>query len=182
MRYSAASFYLCSQTFACLVLASDYAPGAIKEPGHSWECGWQTDRSGQPARGLGCAGSTPKSQTAAGAHASAEACEKWCCEAEHVKVGPSVPGGWEATLVDAGPACNFWQWTDLHVTGNGGCWIGVVSPAVPYVISPVAPGVWIGAEGCTRRAGWGAEFLVVFGISMAVYLAGGVVYGKRVVS
>jgi hypothetical protein len=59
--------------------AAAYPPGAALLPGgHApWDCEWAADRSASAAKGLGCAGSKPKTQTKQGPHASAEACEAW---------------------------------------------------------------------------------------------------------
>lgn len=57
-----------------------FKPGATTEPGWVWECEWQHDVSTVQVYNLGCAGSVPKTQKNEGPHASAEACEKWCCE------------------------------------------------------------------------------------------------------
>ena len=172
---------LLGATAAAGANGASYAPGATA--GKAWQCGWTTDRSALQVNGLGCAGAAPKSQKAQGAHASAAACEKWCCEAQHVKVGPPVPGGWEAQLAASGPPCDLWQWMDMGAASNGGCWVGVKAQSVPALQigkENTAP-TWIGAEGCIPPPAWGGHFLVFFGLLSAAYLGGGIVYGKHTV-
>ena len=147
-----------------------YSAGATL--GRSWACGWQTDWSAYAVHGLGLAGTTPTTQTPVGPHTSAEACERWCCETEHLSKGPDVPGGWEATPVATGFACDGWQFMSLSEAGNGGCWVSIadgnggrplsIEPALTAA-KPTAKGAWIGATGCLRFRPWGVSFLLLFG-------------------
>ena len=159
-----------------------YPPGAALAPGHSaWACDWATDRSAYGIQGLGCAGTTPRSQRKEDTqHASAEACEAWCCAATHMSVGPNVPGGWEASVAAAGAPCDIWQWMDLATADNGGCWVAPLGHPLTISAAPTAPGNWIGVEGCTRRPAWGAHFLLVLFLAVGVYVGGGWIHGTKV--
>lgn len=157
--------------------SAPFKPGATKDPGWTWECDWQHDVSTVQVYNLGCAGSTPKTQKNEGPHASAEACEKWCCETTHLKLGPMVNGGREATATDDSTdlACDFWQWADMKGGANLGCW--VAASGFKTDRTDGARPDWIGAQGCTRPfADWGSPFVVAFFGCGSVYLLGGALY------
>jgi hypothetical protein len=101
----------------------NFASGATKTL--SWDCGWETDESGVHLKALGLAGAAPRSShPKAGPHASAEACEKFCCEAAHLRLGPEVDGGRRADAVPHGtePRCDAWQvWPADPAAACGGC-------------------------------------------------------------
>ncbi len=157
--------------------SAPFKPGATTEPGWVWECEWQHDVSTVQVYNLGCAGSAPKTQKNEGPHASAEACEKWCCATTHLKLGPMVDGGREATRTDVStdPACDFWQWADMKGGANLGCWVAASDFTTSQTVG--AQPDWIGAQGCARPlADWGVTFLVAFLACGSAYLLGGAAY------
>jgi hypothetical protein len=169
-------------------VAAPYAAGATTATGKTWQCSWKQDWSARAVHGLGLADAVPTTQTAVGPHESAEACERWCCDATHLSKGPDVQGGWEASLSSTGPGCDGWQFDTVAGKGNGGCWVSIAggNGGRPLQIEPplsapdpTAPGAWMGATGCTRPKPAGATFVVVFCLLAAVYLAGGVIVGRR---
>ena len=157
--------------------SAPYKPGASTETGWTWECTWLHDVSTVQVMNLGCAGSVPKTQKNEGPHVSAEACEKWCCENTHLKLGPAVDGGKEAIATDdsTDPPCDFWQWADLKSGPNFGCWVAATDFATSTTQG--AKPDWIGAQGCTRPlADWGVTFIVAFLGFGSAYLLGGAAY------
>lgn len=157
--------------------SAPFKPGATLEPGWTWECQWQHDVSTVQVYNLGCAGNIPKTQKNEGPHASAEACEKWCCEATHLKLGPEVNGGRAATVTDVAtdPPCDFWQWADMKDGTNFGCWVAASDFKTSKTTG--AKQNWIGAQGCTRPfTDWGVTFVVAFLGCGSVYVLGGALY------
>lgn len=157
--------------------SAPYKPGATTEPGWSWECQWQHDVSTVQVYNLGCAGAKPKTQKNEDQHASAEACERWCCETKHLKVGPEENGGAQGYRTDVAtdPPCDFWQWADMKSCPNCGCW--VAGTGFESKQTTGAKPAWIGAQGCTRPgADWGVAFVVSFLGCGSAYLLGGALY------
>lgn len=157
-------------------VVAPYKPGATLEPGWTWECVWTHDVSTVQVFKLGLAGDVPLKQKNEGQHASAEACEQWCCENKHLKIGPPVSSGNEGITTDEStPPCDFWQWADIKTGANNGCWVAPLGFSSPNTAG--AKPDWIGAQGCTRPlADWGAVFLAVFLSGGALYLIGGAAY------
>ena len=159
-----------------------FKPGATKL-GQSWECAWLHDVSTVQVYNLGAAGSSPKSQDqkdGKGPHASAAACEAWCCETPHLSLGPPVNGGKKATrtTVESDPPCDFWQWADTKTNANFGCWVASTEFDTSKTVG--AKPDWIGAQGCTRPgADWGVTVLAATFCAGLAYLVLGALYMKQ---
>ena len=161
-----------------------FAEGA--STGGSWDCNWRSDVSGTHVHALGLAdrdpgppgtGSGPAEE--GGQHASAAACERWCCQAMDVSIGPQIPGGRRASLgVVGGSPCELWQWTELSAADQwkGGCWVGTAEATGERTPNSK----WIGAEVCLHRPlRWGAVFLLATAAFALLYLGGGTFWGRK---